>query len=185
MPNMGTTSATVEAAFGANIAKFMVSNTAIATQLAPANITPFIARLSTDLAYYDKAGGTAALLKAVAMHRTAADLRFYQSAFGPTLVNTALAYAPATIKAQYLALPAAAPLVMSQYYYSSKGITVAPTVTAGPAYLMDLYMEIYFYESDTWITAMHKTQQYATAVIPSAGFLDVLQASQPTPPGVT
>jgi hypothetical protein len=181
LPNMGQSASAIETAFGANIAKFVAANAYIATQVQAARVIPFLARLSSDLAYYDHAGGTAALLKQVAIHTDAPTLRFYQSAFGPTLVNAALPYATAAVQASYKALPQAAPMPLSAYFYSSRGVAVSPLVTNQPAYLMDLYMEIYFLSDDTYITAMHKTQEYVNAAMPSVGYIDVMQASQPNP----
>lgn len=184
-PNYGTTVATVNAGFAANLAKVIAANPHISTQMAPGNMLPIIARLSAELAAYDKTGATtAALLKSVAQHETAATLRFYQSAFGPTLVAAALPNATAAVQASYKALPLSAALPMSAYQYALKG-TKSPAIDASSSYLCQIMLILYFTSNDTLTVVMHKTQQYVHAAFPTASNLNVIMGAQPAPAGVT
>jgi len=153
----GTTPAAIKANFAANILYDVEVNANLNTVVTNAG-TSAIARLSTELKALDTAGHTFYILAYAAEKLSAVNLRLLQSAFGPTAMTAAMAYATPAVRAAYNALPVRSALPYSQYAVSLGGKTPPYDLTQRELY--DLYLDQYFSTNDTPNIALHKAVIY-------------------------
>jgi hypothetical protein len=169
--NWGTTAVAIQSNFAANLYANFEANPALDAMFANMD-SGMLARMSTELAANDTAGYTPYILARAATQLSAANLSKLRSAFGPTLVNAAIAYAPAAVQSAYNSTPAAAAVPISEYYYS-----------LGYARLVELDPADGMFGTDVWLLA-YTSQGYGNLAQSTALAVRYLQTHVPTVTGV-
>jgi hypothetical protein len=167
----GTTEASIFANFASTIYSNFTTNTQLNAMITAAD-NFMLGRLSTELAAHDTAGYTPLILQAAAAQLSAAQLSRLRSAFGPTLVNAAVAYAPAAVQSAYYATPIATPLPLSQYFYAVTGMPRMAELDS--MYMYDLFLDAYTSPGLPGVqTAQATTARYINQNI-KVSFIDII-----------
>jgi hypothetical protein len=128
-----------------------------------------MARLSTLLAATDVSNYTYSIMAYAGMRLSAVNLRRLQSAFGPAVFATAIAYMPAATLSAYNATPAIPPLGLSEYWNQLNPALAASEPVIGDAWAYALFLDAFIAGSGGSKTAALATaNRYANARIHNA-----------------
>jgi len=131
-----------------------------------------LARLSTELKAHDTQGDTPLILEYAARQLSAANLHRLEAAFGPSLVGSALAYAPAAVQASYADTPNIAPLFLSAYWWALGNTS---TDNSGQLYLYDIFLDSYTASAGgPPVNALKDTSRYMNVVVKNSVVVEVI-----------